>query len=281
MKKQLLLFTLTIINLTNYAQAPRSLVIELLEKSGSKDNISNIEINIAPVIEQYRSKFTNEKDFENFKNIYHKYINSEALLENVIQYQTKHADEKQLEKVLKQYNKNKLLQKVSKIEAKASSKKSIKELELFSQNLEKNLELEEMLRRLVALKLLDEEISASKNIVSLQKNILTSVMKSAVLSEDHRDNHTELSKIDELIEQQFTQEAENKVRMSILNLWLFTYKDLKTSKLEKYVKLWSKPELQYQCKLSLESIENAFIKQYTKLIDELKVTTKSDETISI
>jgi len=244
-----------IISLNIYAQNKQEKVNTLLEKTGAKAEINQLDAVFSAKISEKQSKFENQDNFVKFKKIMTSNFNSENIEKYFKEYLINNSDVDSLNKIITMYN-NPLIQKMNEIELKANDPENQKDKMTFFQNIKSNPPSQKRIQQLVQL---NNELGTSEMSVKMLKNIIFSMANGANLSQpiEKQISSKDLkAKLESKLPPNFSQQMTNQV----VALSIYTYKDINDEDLSEYIKLWSNPIGKYYIKMLFGAYDYSFSK---------------------
>jgi len=237
------------------AQSTPKTVNELLEISGTKVQLNQLDELINNKIEEKKVTFENTGYFEQFKRIMTTGFNSKNAEKYLIEYFELNSNEDSLKKIITTFN-TPFIQEFTKLELDANSPSKQNEQITFFQNLKTNPPSQTRVQQLVAL---NNDIGASEMTVKIIKNMIFAMARGGNLSQPKEKQISE-EELTKQLSLAFPENFSNQMANQIVAQFLFTYKDVSDEKLNQYIAIWKTSTTMYYNKEMMNAYDYSFSK---------------------
>jgi len=246
---------ISFISVYSFAQSNPKTVNEMLEISGTKAQLNQLDELINSKIEEKKATFEKTGYFEQFKKIMTTGFNSKYAEKYLIEYFELNSSEDSLKKIISTFN-TPFIQEFTKLELEANSPSKQKEQMTFFQNLKNNPPSQTRIQQLVTL---NNDIGASEMTVKIVKNMIFAMARGGNLSQPKEKQISE-EELTKQLSLAFPANFSNQMANQIVAQFLFTYKDVSDEKLNKYIEIWKSSTAKYYNKEMMNAYDYSFSK---------------------
>lgn len=260
---------LTIISCNTFAQSSHKTVVELMQKSGITSMFQQFEEIITAKVNEKKSTFEKEEDFNKFLNIMKSELSSINAEKYFIEYFELNTDEDSLKSIIKIYG-NQFMQDMNSIELAASAPAKQQEQLIFFQGLKDNPPSQERIQQLVTL---NNELGTSEMTVKILKNVMKS-MAIGINEIVQKKEQIPQNELEEKLESSLPADFSQQMANQIIALSLFTYKDVSNDDFNKYLSIWQTPIGKYFSENTLIALDYSFSKMGKGIGKSMKIFEK-------
>ena len=255
---KLKLFTCIIVvlfSLNAFAQSSHRTSDEVLEQTGIKDQVDQLDDMIESKIEEKKNSFATQEQFEKFKDIMTSGLNSKNAMKFMVEYFEKYSNEDSLKLVITLY-KDPFMQEFNKVEKEAASPSKQREMLDFYQGMNTNPPAQNRVQQLVSL---NREMRTSEFMAKMMQNVVVSMIKGAnnSLPGDKQVSDEEIKlKMDSSLQGDLAKQLTNQ----LIAYSIFIYKDVPDEKMDHYLEVWKSPTGKYCIDQLMKAYDYSFSK---------------------
>jgi phosphatidate phosphatase PAH1 len=257
---KLRLFTCIVVvlfSLDAFAQSSHRTADEVLEQTGIKDQVDQLDDMIESKIEEKKNTFAKPEQFEKFKDIITSGLNSKNAMKFMAEYLEKYSNEDSLKMVITLY-KDPFMQEFNKVEKEAASPSKQREMLDFFQNMNANPPAQNRVQQLVSL---NQEMRTSEFMAKMMQNVVVSMIRGAnkALPGDKQVSDEEIKgKMDLALQGDSGKQLTNQ----LIAYSIFIYKDVSDEKMNHYLEVWKSPTGKYCIYQLMKAYDYSFSKMF-------------------
>ncbi|MDD4968140.1 MAG: hypothetical protein PHT07_01805 [Paludibacter sp.] len=244
-----------LLSLNALAQSKPKIVDEVMVLSGLKDQLSRLDGTIGSKIEEKKSTFSTPEQYEQFKTIMTKGLNSQNAVKYFAEYLEKYSKEDSMRLVVTFFD-NPFMQEFNRIEKEAASPEKQKDMVAYFQTLKDTPPAQGRIQQLVTL---NQEMRSSELTLKLLKNLILSMIKGANYNQP-KDKQISDEEIKNKLATSLPANFEQQLANQLIAFALFTYKDVPDQKLNQYVEVWNTQTGKYGLDRLLNALDYSFSK---------------------
>ena len=258
---KLRLFTCIVVvlfSLNAFAQSSHRTADEVLEQTGIKDQVDQLDDMIESKIEEKKSTFAKPEQFEKFKDIMTSGLNSKNAMKFMAEYLEKYSNEDSLKLVITLY-KDPFMQEFNKVEKESASPSKQREMLDFFQGMNTNPPAQKRVQQLVSL---NQEMRTSEFMAKMLQNVVVSMIKGAnnALPDDKQVSDEVIKlKMDSALQGELGKQMTNQ----LIAYSIFIYKDVPDEKMDHYLEVWKSPTGKY----CIDQLMNAYDYSFSKMFE--------------
>ena len=255
---KLKLFTCIVVvlfSLNALAQCTHKTADEVLEQTGIKDQVDQLDDMIESKIEEKKNSFATQEQFGKFKDIMTSGLNSKNAMKFMAEYLEKYSNEDSLKLVIILY-KDPFMQEFNKVEKEAASPSKQREMLDFYQGMNTNPPAQNRVQQLVSL---NREMRTSEFMAKMMQNVVVSMIKGAnnSLPGDKQVSDEEIKlKMDSSLQGDLAKQLTNQ----LIAYSIFIYKDVPDEKMDHYLEVWKSPTGKYCIDQLMKAYDYSFSK---------------------
>ena len=255
---KLKLFTCIVVvlfSLNALAQSSHRTADEVLEQTGIKDQVDQLDDMIESKIEEKKNSFATQEQFGKFKDIMTSGLNSKNAMKFMAEYLEKYSNEDSLKLVIILY-KDPFMQEFNKVEKEAASPSKQREMLDFYQGMNTNPPAQNRVQQLVSL---NREMRTSEFMAKMMQNVVVSMIKGAnnSLPGDKEVSDEEIKlKMDSSLQGDLAKQLTNQ----LIAYSIFIYKDVPDEKMDHYLEVWKSPTGKYCIDQLMKAYDYSFSK---------------------
>ena len=255
---KLKLFTCIVVvlfSLNALAQSSHRTADEVIEQTGIKDQVDQLDDMIESKIEEKKNSFATQEQFGKFKDIMTSGLNSKNAMKFMAEYLEKYSNEDSLKLVIILY-KDPFMQEFNKVEKEAASPSKQREMLDFYQGMNTNPPAQNRVQQLVSL---NREMRTSEFMAKMMQNVVVSMIKGAnnSLPGDKEVSDEEIKlKMDSSLQGDLAKQLTNQ----LIAYSIFIYKDVPDEKMDHYLEVWKSPTGKYCIDQLMKAYDYSFSK---------------------
>ena len=242
-------------SLNALAQSSHRTADEVLEQTGIKDQVDQLDDMIESKIEEKKNSFATQEQFGKFKDIMTSGLNSKNAMKFMAEYLEKYSNEDSLKLVIILY-KDPFMQEFNKVEKEAASPSKQREMLDFYQGMNTNPPAQNRVQQLVSL---NQEMRTSEFMAKMMQNVVVSMIKGAnnSLPGDKEVSDEEIKlKMDSSLQGDLAKQLTNQ----LIAYSIFIYKDVPDEKMDHYLEVWKSPTGKYCIDQLMKAYDYSFSK---------------------
>lgn len=248
-------FSLLLCSTLTFAQSNEKLAEETLRKTGSLDQIDQMDKLLESQILSKKGEFEDAKSYDVFSKIMKQCFGAEKFKTHFVEYFAKNANEDSLKAISALYDMP-LMKEFAELEKAGQSADAQVKMTAYFQQFQTN---PPSAARIQQVAILHTELNTAKLTVNMFKNLMSSMLVGLnhILDEEEKVSDEDIKKT---LETALPPTFEQQLLQQYAAVSLFTYKDVSDEKLAEYINVWKGSTGKYFIEHSMAAFDFAFSK---------------------